>query len=83
MFQLHIDSHNDPSSPEFKEVDFFAEHSENAPEPEVEAYPMMEGQKLASVPVPIENGNGSLAKKEGKGILYIFILRTFYGITVV
>ena len=60
--QLHIDSVSDPSSPEYKEVDFFAEHSENVEEPESESFPMSEGQKLASAPVPIENGN---LKKEG------------------
>ena len=70
-FQLHIDSHQDPSSPEFKEeVDFFAEHAdtETAPEPEVApSIPVTDNQKLYSEPVPISNGSaGKQAAGEGQ-----------------
>ncbi|KAH3726037.1 ADP-ribosylation factor GTPase-activating protein 2-like isoform X2 [Dreissena polymorpha] len=61
--KLHIDSYTDPSSPEAKEVDFFAEHVDTvAPEPEVISEPMTAGQRLTQ-PISIQNGNG-IAKKE-------------------
>lgn len=60
---MHIESHHDPQSPEAKEVDFFAEHSdiqrEEEPQPDM---PVTEGQKLTQ-PISIENGN---VKKEGE-----------------
>ncbi|XP_060601709.1 ADP-ribosylation factor GTPase-activating protein 2-like isoform X2 [Ruditapes philippinarum] len=59
--KLHIESHHDPQSPETKEVDFFAEHSdiqrEEEPQPNM---PVTEGQKLTQ-PISIENGS---VKKE-------------------
>jgi len=60
FFQLHIDAHNDPSSPEAKEVDFFAEHEDIKPSGDTEptpAYnePLTDGQRMTQ-PIGIQNG---------------------------
>ncbi|XP_052808989.1 ADP-ribosylation factor GTPase-activating protein 2-like isoform X3 [Mya arenaria] len=59
--KLHIDSHTDPSSPEVKEVDFFAEHADDAETPFQEpapapSEPVTAGQRLTQ-PMAIQNGN--------------------------
>ncbi|XP_053397459.1 ADP-ribosylation factor GTPase-activating protein 2-like isoform X3 [Mercenaria mercenaria] len=62
--KLHIESHHDPQSPEAKEIDFFAEHSDvQREEEERPNMPVTESQKLTQ-PISIENG--SLNKKEAE-----------------
>lgn len=68
FLQLHIDSHHDPTSPEAKEVDFFAEHADSsqpASEPVVNE-PMTEGQRLTQ-PISIQNGKKEAELGEGEG----------------
>lgn len=62
---MHIDTHVDPTSPEAKEVDFFAEHVDSpktVPEP-VANEPVTAGQRLTQ-PISIQNGNGNSKKEE-------------------
>ncbi|KAL4232970.1 ADP-ribosylation factor GTPase-activating protein 2 [Mactra antiquata] len=61
--KLHIGASSDPQSPENKEVDFFAEHSDSLTNPEDHPtnMPVTDNQRLTQ-PITIENG--SLAKKE-------------------
>ncbi|KAK3581877.1 hypothetical protein CHS0354_003187 [Potamilus streckersoni] len=59
--KLHIDSQHDPTSPEAKEVDFFAEHAEFQ-EPVLAppvSYTISDSAKLSSEPLPIQNGKTS------------------------
>lgn len=67
-FQLHIGATTDPQSPDTKEVDFFAEHSDSLTHPEEHpvSMPVTDNQRLTQ-PITIENG--SLAKKEAEPVV--------------
>ena len=68
IFQLHIESHHDPTSPIEKEVDFFDAHTEDT-----ETNYIQENQKLTHTSEPQPIKNGSLSKTEDIGILVIYI----------
>ncbi|XP_070189368.1 ADP-ribosylation factor GTPase-activating protein 2-like isoform X4 [Littorina saxatilis] len=59
--KLHIDTHQEPMSPEGKEVDFFSEHTKDVPQVDLNA-----DQKLFA-PLPIKNGAATNTQEPGVG----------------
>ena len=63
LFQLHIDMHAEPGSPEAKEEDFFSAHTKD----EV-VFDLMADQKL-STPLPVKNGAVTNTQGEAESLL--------------